>query len=865
MGNKKGLLKSILPWLIVLMVISVAIPFFNQSESSEIRYDKFIEIVQKEKVKDVEIVPKSLVIDVSGTYSKKASNGKKEDTKFSVVIPRTETELDSLISLLDENGTKINVVNDAERNQLLNFIVSLLPYLILFGGMFFFLKMMSNTAGGNNKAFEFGNSRAKLEKNSKTHFSDVAGMDEEKEEVRELVDFLKTPKKFADMGAKIPRGVLLVGPPGTGKTLLARAVAGEANVPFYSISGSEFVEMFVGVGAGRVRDMFKKAKQTAPCIIFIDEIDAVGRQRGTGMGGGHDEREQTLNQLLVEMDGFSGNEGIIVLAATNRADVLDPALLRPGRFDRQIQVANPDKRARSQILKVHARNKRFTPDVNFDNIAQRTPGFSGAELSNVLNEAALLAVRQNHDLITMADIDEAVDRVMGGPAKKSRKYTERERRLVAYHEAGHALIGLTLEDANKVQKVTIVPRGQAGGYNLMTPKEETYFQTKSQLKATISGYMGGRVAEEVFFGDVSSGAHNDIEQATRIARMMVTELGMSELGPIQYDSENGQVFLGRDYTQRSNTHSGQIAYEIDVQVRKIIDACYQEATNIIEQNKEKLICIAEALLEHETLSGEDIESLYNTGKMLEHHDGTLTEEPVQEVKEEKPVEGDFNGYKVVSAPAPFSGTTLIQMLKIIEKEGETSDLTDTAQYLQALDKATTLAHYSRGKKLADPAFRKVNEQNLVTDEYIQKLIDSHATSYSQDDESESTTHFVIVDKDGMVVSATNTLGHFYGSQDKVNGFYLNCSLKSFGTSGKNKYEAGKRAIPITVLKELSIIFSVSIDYLVTGLNYNGNVKTTSYPINEELSYMIKNTLNTEATIKLIEFARFLSQDKKNLK
>ena len=448
-----------------------------------------------------------------------------------------------------------------------------------------------------------------------------------------IMEFLAVRKLTS--GGKSPI-LCLVGPPGTGKTMLAKAVAGEANVPFYSISGSEFVEMFVGVGAGRVRDMFKKAKQTAPCIIFIDEIDAVGRQRGTGMGGGHDEREQTLNQLLVEMDGFSGNEGIIVLAATNRADVLDPALLRPGRFDRQIQVANPDKRARSQILKVHARNKRFAPDVNFDNIAQRTPGFSGAELSNVLNEAALLAVRQNHDLITMADIDEAVDRVMGGPAKKSRKYTERERRLVAYHEAGHALIGLTLEDANKVQKVTIVPRGQAGGYNLMTPKEETYFQTKSQLKATISGYMGGRVAEEVFFGDVSSGAHNDIEQATRIARMMVTELGMSELGPIQYDSENGQVFLGRDYTQRSNTHSGQIAYEIDVQVRKIIDACYQEATNIIEQNKEKLICIAEALLEHETLSGEDIESLYNTGKMLEHHDGTLTEEPVQEVKEEKP-------------------------------------------------------------------------------------------------------------------------------------------------------------------------------------------------------------------------------------
>ena len=638
MGNKKGLLKSILPWLIVLAALSVAIPFFNQSESSEIRYDKFIKIVQDEKVKEVEIVPQSLVIDVNGTYTQTVK-GKEETTKFSVVIPRTETELDSLVSLLDENGTQITVVNEAQRNQFLNIILGILPYVLLIAGMFFLFRMMSNTAGGNNKAFEFGNSRAKLEKNSKTHFSDVAGMDEEKEEVKELVDFLKTPKKFADMGAKIPRGVLLVGPPGTGKTLLARAVAGEANVPFYSISGSEFVEMFVGVGAGRVRDMFKKAKQTAPCIIFIDEIDAVGRQRGTGMGGGHDEREQTLNQLLVEMDGFSGNEGIIVLAATNRADVLDPALLRPGRFDRQIQVANPDKRARSQILKVHARNKRFTPDVNFDNIAQRTHGFSGAELSNVLNEAALLAVRQGHDLITMADIDEAVDRVMGGPAKKSRKYTEKERRLVAYHEAGHALIGLTLEDANKVQKVTIVPRGQAGGYNLMTPKEETYFQTKSQLKATISGYMGGRVAEEVFFGDVSSGAHNDIEQATRIARMMVTELGMSELGPIQYDSENGQVFLGRDYTQRSNTHSGQIAYEIDVQVRKIIDECYQEATNIVEQHKEKLICIAEALLEHETLSGEDIESLYNTGKMLEHHDGSLNQEPVQEVEEptvEKP-------------------------------------------------------------------------------------------------------------------------------------------------------------------------------------------------------------------------------------
>ncbi|HAJ15065.1 MAG TPA: cell division protein FtsH, partial [Erysipelotrichaceae bacterium] len=394
-----------------------------------------------------------------------------------------------------------------------------------------------------------------------------------------------------------------------------------ANVHFYSISGSEFVEMFVGVGAGRVRDMFKTAKQNAPCIIFIDEIDAVGRQRGTGVGGGHDEREQTLNQLLVEMDGFEGNEGVIVLAATNRADVLDPALLRPGRFDRQIHVSNPDRRARAQILAVHARNKKLAPDVDFDNIARRTPGFSGAQLANVLNEAALLAVRLGHSVITLEDVDEAIDRVIGGPAKKSRKYTEKERKLVAYHESGHAIVGLTLEDANQVQKVTIVPRGDAGGYNLMTPKDETYFETKQQLLAEIAGFMGGRVAEEIFFGDISSGAANDIQQATRIARMMVTELGMSELGPIKYDSGENAVFLGRDYSQLSNTHSGQIAFEIDQQVRKIIDDAHQEATDIINANKDKLETISNALLEYETLNAEQIQSLYETGKMPETFNG----------------------------------------------------------------------------------------------------------------------------------------------------------------------------------------------------------------------------------------------------
>lgn len=618
--NNKTLFKAILPWVIVLLLLSSLFPFLlNNGGSKELTYSQFMTVVKDKKITNVTITPNSFVTKVEGSYKK---NSKGDKVNFTTIVPKTDKELDSLTQILEDKNVKIKVTDSNSDNMIWNILGSILPYVILFGGMFWVFKNFGGAAGGNNKAFEFGNSRAKLERNSKTRFTDVAGADEEKEELTELVAFLKNPKKFTEMGAKIPRGVLLVGPPGTGKTLLARAVAGEANVPFYSISGSEFVEMFVGVGAGRVRDMFKKAKENAPCIIFIDEIDAVGRQRGTGVGGGHDEREQTLNQLLVEMDGFEGNEGVIILAATNRADVLDPALLRPGRFDRQIRVSNPDKRARSQILKVHARNKHFAPDVDFDNIAQRTPGFSGAELANVLNEAALLAVRSGHQMITLSDVDEAIDRVIGGPAKKSRKYTEHERKLVAYHETGHAIIGLTLEDANQVQKVTIVPRGDAGGYNLMTPREETYFSTKKQLLATITGYMGGRTAEEIFFGDVSSGAHNDIEQATRIARMMVTELGMSELGPIKYDSGDNAVFLGRDYSQLSNTHSGQIAFEIDQQVRKIIETAHSQATEIINNNKDKMDIIANALLEHETLNHEQIQSLYNTGKMPETYDGT---------------------------------------------------------------------------------------------------------------------------------------------------------------------------------------------------------------------------------------------------
>lgn len=618
--NNKTLFKAILPWIVVLLLLSSLFPFLMKNGGSkELTYSQFMTVLKDEKVTNVTVTPNSYVAKVEGSYKK---NSKGDKVNFTTIVPKTDKELDSLTQILEDKNVKVKVTDANSDNMIWNVIGTIFPYVLLLGGMVWVFKSFGGAAGGNNKAFEFGNSRAKLERNSKTRFTDVAGADEEKEELTELVAFLKNPKKFTEMGAKIPRGVLLVGPPGTGKTLLARAVAGEANVPFYSISGSEFVEMFVGVGAGRVRDMFKKAKENAPCIIFIDEIDAVGRQRGTGVGGGHDEREQTLNQLLVEMDGFEGNEGVIILAATNRADVLDPALLRPGRFDRQIRVSNPDKRARSQILKVHARNKHFAPDVDFDNIAQRTPGFSGAELANVLNEAALLAVRSGHQMITLSDVDEAIDRVIGGPAKKSRKYTEHERKLVAYHETGHAIIGLTLEDANQVQKVTIVPRGDAGGYNLMTPREETYFSTKKQLLATITGYMGGRTAEEIFFGDVSSGAHNDIEQATRIARMMVTELGMSELGPIKYDSGDNAVFLGRDYSQLSNTHSGQIAFEIDQQVRKIIETAHSQATEIINNNKDKMDIIANALLEHETLNHEQIQSLYNTGKMPETYDGT---------------------------------------------------------------------------------------------------------------------------------------------------------------------------------------------------------------------------------------------------
>ena len=609
---KKGLIPYMAFFLIVMVILAL-LPGVGY-KNHDITYEQFLSYAQSEKetekIEYIDITSNSSagIYTVSGKL-----NGYDEKETFSFTIAYSDAVVAKLYELADQYDFSIKASKDPGSSTILYFVVNILPFLIF--GIIIFV-FLTKQMGSANKSMDFGRSRARLNdgKNSVT-FKDVAGLDEEKEEVQELIDFLKDPKKFQKMGARIPKGVLLVGPPGTGKTLLARAVAGEANVPFYFISGSDFVELFVGIGASRVRDMFREAKHNAPCLIFIDEIDAVGRQRGAGLGGGHDEREQTLNQLLTEMDGFGANEGIIILAATNRPDVLDPALLRPGRFDRQITVNLPDVKGREEILAVHAKGKFFNKGVNLSNLAKRTAGFSGADLENLLNEAALLAVRRNKDKISMAEIDEAQDRVLMGPAKVTHKYTEREKEIVAYHEAGHAVVGIKLDGAHDVQKITIIPRGQAGGYNLMLPKEETYLSTKKELLETISGLLGGRVAEVTKFGEMTTGAHNDFEKATKIARAMVTEYGMSNLGPVQFEQQSeGSVFLGRDYN-KSRNFSGQIAFQIDEEVRSIINEQYKVTEKIIKENMDLLDLIAKTLIEKETLTKEEIDSLVENGSL----------------------------------------------------------------------------------------------------------------------------------------------------------------------------------------------------------------------------------------------------------
>ena len=612
--KKKGPQSIGIYFLLFIIVLGLYGFIFMEPQQPVIEqptYNEFISNIENGNVISMEARP------VDGEDNKNLWNisgkMKVEEKEVPYTIVVADKSYEKISNLALEKDVKLENTVASTIGKVWSFL-SYAILTVLFLGVIMF--MFRSAQRGNNKAFDFGKSRAKLSKQEGISFDDVAGNDEEKEELVEVVDFLKNPAKYNEMGARVPKGILLVGPPGTGKTLLARAVAGEAGVPFYLISGSDFVEMFVGVGASRVRDMFQTAKKTAPCIIFIDEIDAVGRQRGAGMGGGHDEREQTLNQLLVEMDGFGPNSGIIVMAATNRPDVLDPALLRPGRFDRQITIGRPDVKGREAILKVHSRNKRLAPEVRLEDIARRTPGFSGADLENLLNESALLAARENRKQIKMHDIDEATDRVMMGPAKKSKVFSKKERRVVAYHEAGHAVVGIKLENAEVVHKVTIIPRGEAGGYALMLPEEETFLQTKQDLLDRITGLLAGRVSEEITFHEVTTGAHNDFQKATGIARAMVTEYGMSDLGPIQYEQRSGNVFLGRDYNKDKN-FSDHLARQIDEQVQKIISSCYDRCRQVLLSNQDLVKLIAETLLEYETLTKEQIDELVEKGRLEE--------------------------------------------------------------------------------------------------------------------------------------------------------------------------------------------------------------------------------------------------------
>ena len=661
--KKKNVKRGLMPYLFLLIFVGIVYFVFSalNQKVNKLTYDQFVKELNANNIVELEITPRerAVIYEINGKLK-----GYKENETFTSTAPFSSEVIAEIIETNEsgELGFKLVANSDPESSTLLYIIVQFLPIAVMIGiAIWFFSKQVST----NSKSMDFGRSKARLSNGEGgVTFKDVAGLKEEKEEVSELIDFLKNPKRFQQMGARIPKGVLLVGPPGTGKTLLAKAVAGEANVPFYYISGSDFVELFVGIGASRVRDMFKQAKQNAPCLIFIDEIDAVGRQRGTGLGGGHDEREQTLNQLLTEMDGFGANEGIIIIAATNRADVLDPALLRPGRFDRQVTVNLPDIKGREEILKVHARNKVLGEGVTLKNLTKRTPGFSGADLENLLNEAALLAVRRNKEAITMAEVDEATDRVLMGPAKKSKKYTEEERRLVAFHEAGHVVLGLKLSSANDVQKVTIIPRSYAGGYAMMVPKEERYTSTKTELLEQITGLLGGRVSEELNFGEITTGAHNDFEKATKIARSMVTEYGMSELGPVQLEQQQGGVFLGRDYN-KSRNFSNEIAHEIDLEMRKIMDECYAKAKEILTKEKDLVKLIAESLLEYETLTKEQIDYLVEHGEMPEVE--SLNDFNITELKSRAKSAG-------VKSYAKMSKEELIDALDSLDKEEKSEEV-----------------------------------------------------------------------------------------------------------------------------------------------------------------------------------------------
>ncbi|MEG0977045.1 MAG: ATP-dependent zinc metalloprotease FtsH [Bacilli bacterium] len=624
--KKTDYFKNFLPYLILICVVTMvfAILNFQKDKVNDLSTGELITALKEDKVTEITVTPKS---DESVFYITGKLDGYKKTESFEAKV--VNNELTNVLTYVDKNNIKeYQTEADPGGSMFMYVLINVLPLILIVVAMYFIFGKLANS---NKNSMDFGKSKARLSNDEdKKKFSDVAGLEEEKEEVSELIDFLKNPKKFEKLGARIPKGVLLVGPPGTGKTLLAKAIAGEASVPFFFISGSDFVELFVGVGASRVRDMFKEAKRSAPCLIFIDEIDAVGRERGTGLGGGHDEREQTLNQLLTEMDGFGENTGIIIIAATNRPDVLDPALLRPGRFDRQVTVSLPDAREREAILAVHAKNKVIGKDVKLDNLSLRTPGFSGADLENLLNEAALLAVRRNKSAISMDEIDEATDRVLLGPAKTTRKITDKEKKLVSLHESGHAVIGLKLEDANEVHKITIIPRGMAGGYTMMLPKEEKIsVLTKTELLAQITGLLGGRVSEEMFIHEISTGASDDFKKATRIARSMVTEYGMSDLGPVQYEEKSEGVFLGRDYAKGKN-FSDQVALEIDQQTRKIIEECYEKAKKIIGANKELIMQLSDALIKYETLTKEQIESIVKTGSIK-------VEEEIEEPKKDKKI------------------------------------------------------------------------------------------------------------------------------------------------------------------------------------------------------------------------------------